>query len=97
LRGEDRNIDLGFIDDGGSDVPTVLVVSSDIFGDTLESVHESVSLFVVAAVEGMTLEFGAGACELGGCLSLRLVSATTTTTSWVLDRDRDLIATATCL
>jgi hypothetical protein len=38
----------------------------DIFGEAFESVHESVSLFVVAAVEDMTLQFGAVACELGG-------------------------------
>jgi hypothetical protein len=80
-RGRNWNIDLGLIEDGGSDVPTVLILSSDIVGDPFESVHESVSLLVVAAVEDMALEFGAVACELGGSLSLWLVSATTTATA----------------
>jgi hypothetical protein len=67
----------------------VLVLSSNIFTDAFESMHESVSLFIVAAVEDLTLQFGAVACELGGCLSLWLISAITITASST--------ATATCL
>jgi hypothetical protein len=59
-----RNSDLEFVYDGGPDVSTVFIFGSNVFGDTFESMHESVSLFVVAAIEDMALEFGTVASEL---------------------------------
>jgi hypothetical protein len=64
-----RDVYLLFIDDGGTNVPTMLVLSSCILGDTFVSVHESVSLFVVAAVEDVTLEIRAVSDEVGRCLT----------------------------
>ena len=47
-----RYFDLPFIDDGGTNVPTVLVLSSDILGDSFVSVYEGVSLLVVSHCSG---------------------------------------------
>jgi len=54
-----RDVYLLFIDDGGTNVPIVLVLSSNILGDMFVSVHEGVSLLLVAAVEDVTLEIRA--------------------------------------
>ncbi len=52
------------MDDGGSDVPTSMLVSNtDVFRDSTQGVNERVSLLVVTAVKGPTLEFHAVAFE----------------------------------
>ena len=64
-----RYFDLPFINDGGTNVPAVLVLSFDILRDTFVSVHEGFSLFAVAAVEDLTLEINAVSSKLGWCLT----------------------------
>jgi hypothetical protein len=58
-----------FVEEGGSDVPAVPVLSSDIFGDMCVSVNEGVSLLVVTAVEDLALEFSAVSSKLERCLT----------------------------
>ena len=62
----------------------MLVLSSNILGDMFVSVHEGVSLLLVAAVEDVTLEIRAVSDELGRCLtwlsaSIAAISASTAT------------------
>jgi hypothetical protein len=64
-----RYLELPFIDEGGTNVPTVPVLSSDILGDMFVSVYEGVSLLVVTAVEDLTLKFSAVSSKLGRCLT----------------------------
>ena len=81
---------LPFIDEGGTNVPDVPVLSSDILGDTFVSVYEGVSLLVVTAVEDLTLEFSAVSSKLGRCLTW-LSACCITASSAGLDRDLDLL------
>ena len=67
--GRFRYLSLQFIFDGGTNVPAVEVLSSDIFGYAFASVHEGVSLLVVATVKDLTVEFAAVSIKLGSCLA----------------------------
>ena len=66
----DRDDGLEFVENGGPYVASMLVLSAHVLGYALKSINESVSLLVVAAVEDMTLQFGAIASELGWWLAL---------------------------
>jgi hypothetical protein len=57
--------ELLFVDEGGTNVLAVPILSSDILGDTFVSVYEGVSLLVVTAVKDLTLEFSAVSSKLG--------------------------------
>ena len=80
----DGDHDLGLVNERRSDVASVFILSADIFGDTLECVEKGVGLFVVTAVEDVSLEVGAIALKLGWWLSLRTVSTTTTVTATLI-------------
>jgi hypothetical protein len=76
--------DIPFIDDGGTNVPSLPVLSSDILGDLFVSAYEGVSLLVVTAVKDLTLKIRAVSSELGECLTwlsacIAAISASTAT------------------
>ena len=64
-----RYFELPFIEEGGTDVPAIPILSSNIFRDTFVSVYEGVSLLVVTAVKYLTLKISAVSSKLGRCLT----------------------------
>jgi hypothetical protein len=75
------NNEFGFVDGGGSDVPTIPMFGAHMISNSLESADESISLLVVAAVKHMTLQLNAVSSELGDCGMLWSVATVATATA----------------